>query len=609
MIEYNEPATHAKPLPLGDLTAAPRKTLSLAIDTLQSAGLLGLSDKKRHAALKGLSSGAIKEIQTSLVNAGFKDVGKIDGIAGDKTIRGIEQALAKNTLTEIFAEHDASDRETVTRIQESLNTLGHKAGKADGVLGPVTAGAIGRFLNKDHVGGETLPANVSEQLKAHRIKLEAKAPAGIPDPAVLGHTEPAIIAALGAYKQNEEDVMLVQAHLKSKGYYDDKVDGKFGPNTTKAFVKFLEENPDYHSAVGPDLLMKTEAYAAGNKVSDELRRSLNLRDLSKLSTPDDEIRYNAYKEYFASQGRPEELARGIQVASKLTGVPMKDLFALMKQESAFGDYNPRYGNSSANRIANNFGQFTDGTYKHMNNTYGSIARRELGREGIHVGGKDWRSDPLVAPYMTARYLKEMGGSYAAYVLPVMRYKGNSSDIVARHYPEAARSNRHLFYDHGRPVSFAEAKQRILGTLADDYRVERKIVVTAQREALKKGMLIRQSTDKAHDKPEDSKIRMDDKGVIRHNTDGVHDKLRGIEIKNDKIYMDDRIIPEKHDIDAKRSAGLVGDNNNPEKSAAKLNLAGSFKQAALADIPANLSPDPNGQGPKPSGWAPLTNDFC
>jgi peptidoglycan hydrolase-like protein with peptidoglycan-binding domain len=417
-------------------------------------------------------------------------------------------------------------------------------------------------------------------LKAHRIKLEAKAPAGIPDPAVLGHTEPAIIAALGAYKQNEEDVKLVQAHLKSKGYYDDKVDGKFGKNTAEAFVKFLEENPDYRSSVGPDLLLKTEAYAIDNKISDELRSSLNLRDLNKLPTPDNDIRYKAYKDYFASQGRPEELARGIKVASELTGVPMEKLFAVMKQESAFGDYNPRYGNSSANRIANNYGQFTSQTYRYMNNAYGSIARQELGGEGIHVG-KDWRSDPLVAPYMAAKYLKEMGGSYPAYVLPVMRHKGNSNAIVAEQYPAAARSNRHLFYDHGRPVSFAEAKVKILNTLADDYRTERKIVVTAQREAFKKDLLIRQSTDKMHDK-----------------------------MHPDKIYLDDRIDnPHKHGIDTDRTAGLVGDGSNPEKSAAKFNLAGSFKQAALADIPADLTPDPNGQGPKPSGWAPLTNDFC
>jgi hypothetical protein len=115
----------------------------------------------------------------------------------------------------------------------------------------------------------------------------------------------------------------------------------------------------------------------------------------------------------------------------------------------------------------------------------------------------------------------------------------------------------------------------MGTLDDDYRTEHKIVMAAQREALKKG-------PPAH--PDTDNPKMDN-----------------------KIHMDDRIDPHKHGIDVNRTADLVGDSNNPEKSAAKLNLAGSFKQAALIAI-ADMPPEPNGQGPKPSGWAPVTNDF-
>ena len=157
MIEYDEQATSQAPLPYGVLTAGSSHTLSAAIDTLQSAGLLGLNEKKREAALKGLSPDSIKDIQKSLVKAGFKNVGKIDGVAGEKTIKGIEQALAKNTLIEIFAENNASDKETVSRIQESLNRLGHDSGKIDGKFGPKTAGAVGRYLNKEHYRNTPIP--------------------------------------------------------------------------------------------------------------------------------------------------------------------------------------------------------------------------------------------------------------------------------------------------------------------------------------------------------------------------------------------------------------------------------------------------------------------
>lgn len=573
MIEYDEQATTQAPLPYGIVTAGSRQTLSAAMDTLQSAGLLGLSGKKREAAIKELSPDAIKDIQKSLVKAGFKNVGKIDGVAGDKTIKGIEQALAKNTLTEIFAEKNASDKETVSRIQESLNTLGHNSGKVDGKFGPKTADAVGRYINKEHFGSSPIPDDVQAKLEEHNVRLEAKATPAAPGNILLRNTESAFLSALGARHQDAEGVRLVQERLKDGGYYNGEIDGKFGKNTTSGFVKFLEENPNYHSSVGPDLLRKTAAYAIDNKISDQLRKSLHIKEPEKQTEVTNEIRYEAYKGYFASQGKPLELARGILAASELTGVPMRELFAVMRHESAnFGDYNPRKGNSSANRIANNYGQFIDSTYRYMNKTFGNLARDALGSVGIHMGKGDWRSDPLTAPYMVAKYLDKVK-SYAAYVLPVMQHKGNSNAIVAEQYPDAARSNRHIFYDRGRALSFAQANHKIIRTLDDDYAVEQKIVQKALREASRKNSL------PGKDEYEDYK---DDK--------------------------DAPAAPFKRDMDVHKSIGLVGDENNPEKSTAKLNLAGSFKQASLADAP-DMAPDPNGKGPKPSGWTPsFTNDF-
>ena len=574
MIGYDEQATSQAPLPYGVLTAGSNHTLSAAIDTLQSAGLLGLNEKKREAALKELSPDVIKDIQKSLVKAGFKNVGKIDGVAGEKTIKGIRQALAKNNLIEIFAEKNATDQETVSRIQESLNTLGHDSGKIDGKFGPKTADAVGRYINKEHFRNTPIPEDVQDKLKEYNIRLEAKAEHESPKNILLKNTESAFLSALGARHQDAEDVKLVQERLKGGGYYDDEIDGKFGKNTTRGFVKFLEENPSYHSSVGPDLLRKTEAYALDNGISDQLRKSLNIREPEKMPEVDNDIRYKAYRDYFASQGKPLDLARGIKAASELTGVPMRDLFAVMRHESDFGDYDPRKGNSSANRMANNYGQFIDSTYRYMNKTFGNFARDALASVGIHMGKGDWRSDPLTAPFMVAKYLDKVK-SYAAYVLPAMEHKGNSNAIVAEQYPAAARSNRHLFYEHGRAVSFAEAKNKIMGTLADDYRTEHKIVMAAQREALKKDPRVDPGTDDIH--------------------------------MDDKIYMDDRIDPNKHGINVNRTADLVGDNNTPGISALKLNLAGSFRQAALIEM-ADMPPEPNGQGPKPSGWAPITNDF-
>lgn len=556
----------------GGIVPVQNPGLSVVMDKLQEAGLLGLGAEKRRAALKGLSADQVKDLQTTLIDAGFEDVGDADGIAGRKTFAGIEQALAKNTLQEIFAENDASDRETGRRIQEALNKLGHNAGKEDGIIGTKTSAAIGLYLNEEGIGTENLPENIQEKLQDFSVQIDTPSPTRmtVPMPGGTGNIhDPALIAVLGAYELTEDDVKFVQTFLKKEGFDVGNIDGDFGPRTTREFVSFLEKNPDYHNAIGPNLILETEIYAADHGVSDALRQSLNLRDLSKLPTPDDEVRYEAYKDYFTENGKPEELARGIKIAAESTGRPMEELFVVMKQESIdFGDYNPALGNSSANRKGNNYGQFTNGTKKHMDEKYGDDARRELGREGIDYDpNEDWRDNPLIAPYMVAKYLEETG-SYPAYVLPAIKGREDSNAIVARHYPDEAKSNRHIFYEGKTPLSFSEAAEKINETLKDDYLDEREIVRTAQLKALKDDIL---------------KGR-EDFGPIHH----------------------DFVDPGQTDISGQSVAGLVGNQNNPETAVMALNIRGNFAKASDLIQIADMSPD--GKGPKPSGWAPTTNEF-
>ena len=554
-----------------DVFSTEKSSLTSVMDKLQETGLLGLSPAKRQVGLKDLSADQVKELQTTLVNAGFKDVGNIDGIGGSKTLKGIEQALAKNTLNEIFAEADASDKETVRRIQESLNTLGHDAGKEDGAFGSRTANALGRYLNTERLDANNLPENVRGRLTEFSVKLDTQTAIEVPSIAVrpLAVLPHAVAHAFGVLEQTEDDVKAIQGFLNERGYDTGKVDGDFGPRTTSQFVKFLEENPQYHSMMGPTSIFLVEIAASdkesGETVSDDLKRSLNLRDLSKLPTPTDDLRYQAYKDYFREEGKPEELARGIKVASEMTGIPMEKLFVVMKQESInFGDYNPARGNSSANRLADNYGQFTNQTKRHMDENYGDDARRELGREGIqYSAGTDWRNDPLVAPYMVAQYLKETG-SYPAYVLPAMRGRENSNAVVSSHYPEAAASNKHILGD-GR--TFKEARNEIMRTLEDDIRDEREIVRQTQLKVLKEDLL------KGRDPSQP--------------------------------YYFDRIDPDHRLVQNQTIAGLVGDQNNPENAVTAINFRGSFAKASDLIQIADISPD--GKGPRPSGWTP-SNEF-
>lgn len=74
----------------------------------------------------------VAQIQQMLNNAGY-NCGKVDGIAGPKTLAAVEKAIK---------DKGSSYNEYVAQIQQKLNNAGYNCGKVDGIAGPKTLSAV-----------------------------------------------------------------------------------------------------------------------------------------------------------------------------------------------------------------------------------------------------------------------------------------------------------------------------------------------------------------------------------------------------------------------------------------------------------------------------------
>lgn len=469
-----------------------------ALDALRTYGVLSDDGSLDKSALGKLGREQIRQIQISLSNAGlYVPEGHkyyADGSIGKMTLGGIDKLLAKKTLVQSLTETKDLDRADIRTVQNSLNELGYNSGRADGLLGPKTAASLNTFMADNQADLGALSPALQERMKTlgfgdktASVASPAAVPVTLAEPADTG-----IKGILGQYEHSRDEIRTLQSFLKEQGHNVGPADGILGKNTMKGLTDFLDGNPAYHAAMGPNLTLETELYALDHPVSDTLKESLNLRDLSALSNIDNNLRYTAYRNYFESEGKPTELARGIKVASELTGVPMENLFAVMKQESInFGDYNPARGNSSANRIANNYGQFINSDYQRVTKLYGDTAQNELAREGIHFDPKqDWRANPLVAPYFIAERLKESGSAtdldrqYTRHVLPAFEGRENSNIRMSAVFPAAAAANKHIFGNR----TFAQGYQAVIQSIKDEVAFERNLVLVEQRNLLKEQLV-------------------------------------------------------------------------------------------------------------------------
>ncbi len=143
-----------------------------------------------------------------------------------------EQAIPSRTL------RLGATGDDVVLLQVRLMALGYLSGKADGVFGSATGAAVAAFqlrngLSADGVAGsKTYKKLFSDSaIPAQNVSTTTPPPAGnlYPDRNLYDGC-------------SGEDVKDVQQRLKDLGYLNDKVDGKYGPNTELAMRAFQIKN-------------------------------------------------------------------------------------------------------------------------------------------------------------------------------------------------------------------------------------------------------------------------------------------------------------------------------------------------------------------------------
>lgn len=145
-----------------------------AMETLSSLGLLDDGGALNKDALKTLGTEQIKTMQVALSAAGlYVEKGHkyyADGVIGKRTLGGLDQLLAKNDLVATLSKEGDLSRDDVKVIQSSLNTLGHSAGKVDGLAGPNTTKGIESFLESNGADVKTLNEDLQSDIEPHLEK-------------------------------------------------------------------------------------------------------------------------------------------------------------------------------------------------------------------------------------------------------------------------------------------------------------------------------------------------------------------------------------------------------------------------------------------------------
>ncbi len=170
-----------------------------------------------------------------------------------------------------------------------------------------------------------------------------------------------------SYQLLKEDVVFYQRFLKSAGFYTDKLDGSWGPNTDKADTAFLAEGSSIAEELGKfDARSESNIITLFPKAQTEARRFLNLcknagKDVRIISG----TRTYAEQDVLYAQGRT---ANG-PIVSHARG----------------GQSNHNFG------IAWDIGIFNNGTYSTNDSEYIALAKIILPQINTLEWGGNWHS--------------------------------------------------------------------------------------------------------------------------------------------------------------------------------------------------------------------------
>ena len=205
-------------------TAVNRKTHGIISKGQFSNDVKNLqNDLKTLGYLSGNVDGAFGTSTENAVKAFQKNNGLTqDGLVGSATREKIAAAVKNKTEKENSILKLGSRGDKVKTLQNNLNSLGYKAGTADGQFGSGTQDAVTRFqktygLTADGQAGPDTQNAINKALNYKNKNILAKG-------------------------QVSDDVAELQKNLQKLGYLSSKADGAFGSATESAVKSFQKKN-------------------------------------------------------------------------------------------------------------------------------------------------------------------------------------------------------------------------------------------------------------------------------------------------------------------------------------------------------------------------------
>ena len=248
------------------------------------------TDKPKNILRPGATGDEVKSVQKRLQTLGYY-AGTIDGVYGSGTTEAVRLFQARNSLTvdgkvgaktadKLYSDSAipayvgsettppptettqpqvtpgrtlrlGAEGDDVVLLQVRLMALGYLGGKADGVFGSATGAAVAAFQLRNGLSADGIAGS-----KTYKKLFSDDA---IPAQNVTVTTPPASALYPDRNLYNGcsgEDVKDVQQRLKALGYLEDKVDGKFGPNTELAMRAFQIKNALTATGMGNEATYK-----------------------------------------------------------------------------------------------------------------------------------------------------------------------------------------------------------------------------------------------------------------------------------------------------------------------------------------------------------------
>ena len=136
---------------------------------------------------------------------------------------------------DVFAEQlllkEGMSGQAVLEMQTQLQSLGYVApGEPDGVFGPATFSAVMRFQSDHNIDADGVAGPATMSAMGSVVSRGN-------DP-VVENAQPGVLKK----GMSGENVLILQAKLKSLGYYTSSLDGNFGTGTLLAVIDFQSSN-------------------------------------------------------------------------------------------------------------------------------------------------------------------------------------------------------------------------------------------------------------------------------------------------------------------------------------------------------------------------------